>query len=56
MQEMMRLDNFKPSPLQKIILEILLENHDAGIVMTQDEVCIEAEKRELRIEHLKDQK
>jgi len=56
MQEMMRLDKFKPSKLQQIILEILLENHDAGIVMTEDEVVNESLKRQARIEQLKDQK
>jgi len=48
--------DFKPTDLQKIILEILIENHDAKKIMTQDELIAEAYKREERIKALKDQK
>ena len=48
------MSKFKPTELQKIILEILLE--DPKKVWKQDNLVIEALKRERRIEQLSDQK
>ena len=45
----MKDNKFKPSPIQKIILEILVENYEKKVVMTEDEVIDEALKRDQRI-------